>query len=126
MKIPNRIIGFISHEDKDFPFEFDKKKFLLKFYYPTESDAYKHIFDRFMAMSFDLKKHEWIPKIQFTGKTAEGYLVVFGTTDNPNDYHGYRTYSVGWFYISSDDSETIDEIIIQKTINQLFHENLAI
>lgn len=110
MKIPSRILGFIDNDGKKMPFEFDKDKFQLKFFYPTEKDAFEHLFDGISVISCDLKKHEWIPRIQFKGITAEGYGVLFGTTDNPTEYQGYRTYSVSWYYLACEDTEKIDEL----------------
>lgn len=110
MRIPERIVGFLELQNLKFSFEFDKDKFELKLYHTTENDAYERIFEGVKRFGFDLKKHKWVDKITIKGKTAEMYLVYFGTLDNPSIYNGYYTYKVDWYYITDDDDEFIDEI----------------
>ena len=110
MKIPGRIPGFLELEGCKFPFEFDKEKFELRLYYPTEEYANKHIFDSFRNLKFNPKEHKWIDKINIKGRTAEKYLVYFGMLDDSSSYNGYLTYKVDWYYITDDEEECIDEI----------------
>ena len=110
LKIPERIVGFLELKDSKFPFEFDKDKFELNLYYPTEDDAYEQLFAEVRIFGSNLKVHKWLDKIIIKGKTAEGYLVYFGTLDNPSSYNGYRTYEIDWYYITNDATELINEI----------------
>lgn len=110
MKIPKRIVGFLDMRESKFPFEFDKNTFELKLYFPTEDVAYEQIFEGIKIYISNSKEHKWIDKIIIKGKTSEGYLVYFGTSNNPDSYNGYRTYMVDWCYVTDEKQEFIDEI----------------
>ena len=97
MKIPERIVGFLELQDTKFPFEFDKDRFELKLYHPTEYNAYEQIFEGVKSFGINLKEHKWLDKITIRGKTAERYLVYFGVLDNPSSYNGYHTYKADWY-----------------------------
>ena len=110
MKIPKRVVGFLRLQDSKIPFEFDKEKFELKLYHATEGDAYTQIFEVVRSFDFNLKEHKWLDIITIKGQTSEGYLVYFGTLDNPSIYNGYRTYKADWYYITDDDESSINEV----------------
>ena len=110
MKIPKRVIGFLELNNTKFPFEFDKNTFELKLYFPTENDAYEQIFSGLSSYRSNLKEHKWINRITINGRTAERYLVYFGTSDDPSIYNGYRIYNVDWYYVTDNEGEFIDEI----------------
>lgn len=109
MKIPERIVGFLELKDSRYPFEFDKDKFELNLYHPTENDAFEQIIEGVKGFGFSLKEHKWVNRITIKGKTAESYFIYFGTLDNPSSYNGYQTYKVNWYYITDSD-EHIDEV----------------
>jgi hypothetical protein len=111
MKKPDRIIGFVSYDDIDFPFEFDEKAFLLMLYPPTRDvwEDYSSPVRFFESLKQDLKTHEWISQSELRGMTSEGYHIIFNVQDASSNYHGFINYDVNW-YICHSDSLLIDKI----------------
>lgn len=126
MKIPERIVGFLELQDTKFPFEFDKDRFELRLYYPTEDNIYEKFFEGVKSFGIKLKEHKWIDRITIEGRTSERYLIYFGTLDNPSSYNGYRTYKIDWYYITDDDEELINEIrFYGREINYFYNPSRA-
>ena len=122
MKIPERIVGVLELKDSEFSFELNKDTYELRLYSTTENDAFELLFDGVHSRSSNIKEHKWIDKITIKGRTSEGYLIYFGTTDNPSSYNGYRTYDVTWYYVTNDDKNKIDEIqFFGREINYFYN-----
>lgn len=43
MKKPERLVGFVSYEEKVFPFEFDEKEFKVNLYPPTREIGKRNV-----------------------------------------------------------------------------------
>ena len=122
MKIPRRIVGFLELNDSKCSFEFDKELFELRLYHQNEMRAFEILSDGLKSFGINMREHKWVDRITLKGKTSESYTVYFGTSDNPSNYNGYRTYDVEWYYITDDNQEMIDEIrVYGREVDYLYY-----
>lgn len=108
--MPERLLGLLELKDSKIPFEFDKESFELRLYQPVEDGRYGQMYKGILIMASNLKEHKWADRIIIKGKTSEGYLMYFGTTDDYSSYNDYRTYNIDWYYITDINENLIDEI----------------
>lgn len=104
MKKPERLIGFVKHDNIEYPFEFDEQSFSLKLYPPTievwkENNNLVHFFQ---SLNQDPKKHDWIPQKKIEGNTSKGNNVIFCIQDSSISYHGFISLQVYWYFHYSD------------------------
>lgn len=110
MNIPGRIVGFLSEEFHEYVFEFDKVKLEVRLYSTSREVVRENMVNSFRRFAENYKQHRWLDALTLKGITSEGYLVYFGTLDNPSCYNGYLTYEVNWYYITDNNDGIIDEI----------------
>ena len=102
MKKPERLVGFVSYEEKLFPFEFDEKEFKVNLYPPT-----REIWEQYSSVALTLERlqqtletsNEWISYGELSGKTSEGYQITFYVPNDYSAYHGFLSFSVAWYFI---------------------------
>ena len=102
MKKPERLVGFVSYEEKLFPFEFDEKEFKVNLYPPT-----REIWEQYSSVALTLERlqqtletsNEWISYGELSGKTSEGYQITFYVSNDYSAYHGFLSFSVAWYFI---------------------------
>ena len=102
MKKPERLVGFVSYEEKLFPFEFDEKEFKVNLYPPT-----REIWEQYSSVALTLERlqqtletsNEWISYGELLGKTSEGYQITFYASNGYSAYHGFLSFSVAWYFI---------------------------
>lgn len=131
MKKPERLIGFISDDDIDFPFEFDEKSFSIMLYPPTAEvwKEYSSPIRFFDSIKQDFKTHKWISQRELKGTTSEGYHIIFNVQDESSNYHGFINYDVNW-YICHSDAMLIDKIdgfrILGHDVNLFYPPQIAL
>lgn len=102
MKKPERLVGFVSYEEKLFPFEFDEKEFKVNLYPPT-----REIWEQYSSVALTLERlqqtletsNKWISYGELSGKTSEGYQITFYVPNDYSAYHGFLSFSVAWYFI---------------------------
>ena len=113
MKRPERLVGFVSYEEDAFPFEFDEREFKVNLYPPNWE-----VWRRYSSGALTLERlqqtiessNEWIPYGELSGRTNEGYRIIFRVSNNYSTYHGFLSFSVAWYFIREErySSEAID------------------
>ena len=84
MKKPERLVGFVSYEEKLFPFEFDEKEFKVNLYPPT-----REIWEQYSSVALTLERlqqtletsNEWISYGELLGKSQ--FFCVFPPRQEP-------------------------------------------
>lgn len=95
MNDKNRLLGFVTLENGEYPFEFDKASFKLKIFL-KESGEVIDSFTKFLDSFTDEDEHEhrWVNTIEIKGQSVDGDYLLFGTLANPDDDHGFLTYYI--------------------------------
>lgn len=110
MKLPERIMGFVSLENENElqPFEFDQDSFILKIYPDTDEWKEKNSLKFLLKELYSVQNDEidWIPSKYIYGKTSNFNNVVFKVLDNPVSYGGFKNYTVDWFFYFLKNSKT--------------------
>lgn len=103
MKEPERLVGFVSYDEKEIAFEFDSETFVLKLY--PEKELWKkyvrpsYVFDK---NKINFTEHEWIPENRISGHTSSRYKVIFSVQGEPSSYSGFLSFSVNWYFCCYD------------------------
>lgn len=111
MKIPNRWIGFINFDNKEYPFEFDEKNFVINLYPPSCTDEFDNPFQQLISHfeSLNNQKIGWIDNKRLKGKMPADHHVIFDVLDNVSSDNGFLSFEVNWC-IYNENSFSIDEI----------------
>ena len=125
MRKPKRLIGYLKHDEIDYPFEFDEETFSLMLFPPT-IEIWSHtssLFNLLSGWKDSSRKHEWIGVQQLHGITSERNKIIFEVSEARSNYNGFYSYSVHWyFYYSAElDPNRIDGFkILGEEINFFF------
>lgn len=100
MKKPERLVGFVTHDDIEFPFEYNESSYELALYPPSQKVRYEksNPFGFSSSHDYDVRKHEWIKNKRISGTTSAGYNIIFDVQDLPSNYQGFISYQVNWFF----------------------------
>ena len=125
LKKPEKLMGYVMHNEIDFPFEFDEDTFSLLLFPPTvEVWNYNSSIHNFLnGFKNNKRNHEWVGVQQLHGVTSERNKIVFEVSEARGNYHGFYNYSVNWyFYYSAElDPNNIDRFkILGEEINYFF------
>ena len=103
----DRLIGFLTYDDTEFPFEFNFANQTL-YLYPSQ-DLCKAKYNNF-AYFLTEQKHEhdqvkWISEILIYGITSSQEHIVFSVEEKPRIYEGFLYFKVNWYLLLFDEIE---------------------
>ena len=94
MKMPDRIVGFLVYNEKNYTFELNKISQLL-YLYPQNRKEWRddnNPVKWFKSLQVDLKKHEWTNEILLQGTTSEEYSIIFGVSEENYSYNSFYSF----------------------------------
>lgn len=103
-----RLLGYLTLENEEYPFEFVEEEFCI-ILYPSTKEKWSELASPFTFLDNLSKKwndeHKWIESFRVEGITSEHYNIVFSVKDSPSNYHGFLSYEVDWYYYYRDSFE---------------------
>ena len=103
-----RLLGYLTLENEEYPFEFVEEEFCVVLYPPTKEKwselASPFTFFENLSKTWN-GEHKWIKNFRIEGITSENYNIVFSVKDSPSNYHGFLSYEVEWYYYYRDSFE---------------------
>jgi len=97
----DKLLGYVSFEDEEYPFEFFQEEFQLVLFPPTKMCWQKkaNIVPIYESMgNGGSKEKKWADHIKIEGVTSEDYKIIFCVLETPVNYHGFKCYEVQWYY----------------------------
>lgn len=104
MKKPERLIGFVNYNEKEFAFEFDDEIYSLKLYPPNRDtwidySGFKTLIEKINKNKGEIK---WLENIELGGITSESNTVIFNVKNSLSNYHGFISFEVNWYVLCTD------------------------
>lgn len=94
MKELQKIMGYVSYENLEYPFVFDKQEFYLTLIPPTREQCERNRYD---WTPFQISEKEgWVGNCELEGFTREGYNIIFNVMDQRFTQNGFYVFSVNW------------------------------
>lgn len=104
-----RLLGYLTLENEEYPFEFVEEEFCIVLY-PSTKEKWSKLsspitFFENLNKRWNRGEHKWIKSFRVEGVTSEHYNIVFSVKDSPSNYHGFLSYEVDWYYYYRDSYE---------------------
>ena len=104
-----KLLGYLTLENEEYPFEFIEEEFCIVLY-PSTKEKWSELsspitFFENLSKRWNIGEHKWIKNFKIEGVTSEHYNVVFSVKDSPSNYHGFLSYEVNWYYYYRDSFE---------------------
>lgn len=130
LQYPKRLVGYLTYNRFNVPFEFDLEEFVL-YLYPNTRQKRRLIRPEDLSPYFhyDPSNHNWIKHKTVTGTSTDKRKVIFCIETLPLSFHDFPCFNVLWFFYGAQEMDTNDitSLYIENdTIDSFFNPKVAL